>query len=292
MRYFLAPDFEALLKYNNINMCVLSQQAMEVLDDNVYRFSLLGENFQKNCKEQHKDCSKDECLHVFIVKKQFESRADFFRSGFFSVLKRFFLKYSVPLLSLRTSQGRLWSELNNIKTLQSREIATVDAVFYSEVQTALGVDSMLITRLLKEYTPLTEMLSQWLFMSRDQQHQLLYECGVLIGRLHAQRLSHNACRPENIIVNLDLKPAVKFISLSRVKFNWMPRYSAISDLVEFMTCCDFGVGFDPNSSQGAVNRESMLEVLLKAYLNTFPMGLTMSGVKMRLTARMGKAWSL
>lgn len=166
-------------------------------------------------------------------------------------------------------------ELRNILLYQRYNIAALDAVYYSEEITENGLESILITRALAEYRPVSDFLTNWDEQLEITRLEWMTSIGNLIGRLHARRISHRCCYPKHLFVNLDLQPSARFIDLENARFSLMPIRSAIADLEAFVR-------------RAEVLSELEVDKLLKSYLAANRLGLTFTGLKKRLLARTEK----
>lgn len=166
-------------------------------------------------------------------------------------------------------------ELRNILLYQRYNIAALEAVYYAEQLTDNGLESILITRALSEYRPLSDYLPDWCDQPEPRRLDWMKSVGNLIGRLHAKRISHRCCYPKHLYVNLELHPSARFIDLENARFSLMPINAAIVDLEAFIR-------------RSEVLSEAEIDQLLQSYLAVNRLGLTFTGLKKRLQSRSAK----
>lgn len=250
MKNFIADDFKKLLTDNSLSgFSALKNLSLEAVDaPNTDRGGFSEVCFLPLCEESGLE-------HQFYIKRQYGHTAR-------SLLH--------PL-----GEPTFRRELRNIWLYERYNIAALDAVYYAEEMTENGLESILVTRALSDYCPLSDHLSSWHNQSESVRLQWMTAAGNLIGRLHTRRISHRCCYPKHIFVNLDLQPSARFIDLENARFSFMPIRDAIADLESFIR-------------RAEVLSEAEIDKLLKSYLAANRLGLTFTGLKKRLLARTEK----
>lgn len=166
-------------------------------------------------------------------------------------------------------------ELRNILLYERYNIPALEAVYFAQEKTENGLESILITRALSDYIPLSDCLKDWRAHAESTRLEWMLTVGNLIGRLHARRISHRCCYPKHVFVNLELQPGARFIDLENARFSLMPINSAIADLEAFVRRAE-----ELNDKE--------IDQLLTSYLAANRLGLTFTGLKKRLLARTAK----
>lgn len=250
MNNYINTEFQQLLKINDLNgFSDLNNLQLEPVDEpNTDRGG-----FSEVCFLELKGSSQE--LQSFYMKRQ----------------------YGHATRSLLNPLGEptFRRELRNILLYERYKIPALEAVYYAQEITDKGLVSILVTRALSDYRPLSDYLSNWQEHNLEVRLNWMTAAGNLIGRLHARRISHRCCYPKHIFVNLDLQPGARFIDLENARFSLMPIRSAIADLEAFIR-------------RAEVLSETEIDKLLKSYLAANRLGLTFTGLKKRLLARTEK----
>lgn len=250
MNNYIDDDFQLLLKVNNLDDFVaLKTLPLEPVD----------------LPNQDRGGYSEVCFLALVDERGVEQ-------GFY--IKR---QYGHATRSLLHPFGEptFRRELRNILLYERFNIPALEAVYFEQQKTDKGLESILITRALSDYTPLSDYLQNWGERSESVRLEWMLAVGNLIGRLHARRISHRCCYPKHIFVNLELQPSARFIDLENARFSLMPIRSAIADLEAFIR-------------RAEVLTDTEIDKLLKSYLSAHRLGLTFTGLKKRLQSRTAK----
>ncbi|MDD7985672.1 lipopolysaccharide kinase InaA family protein [Lentisphaera marina] len=117
-------------------------------------------------------------------------------------IERFFVKrqenhYKKTLLN--PIKGRLTFDLEyiNIQKFQSRNVPVVEAVFFEQRKSQGKDQAILITKDLKGYTPLEDLLKS---SSESEFDALLSKSGELIRKMHDAGLVHRCLHPKHLFL--------------------------------------------------------------------------------------------
>ena len=136
----------------------------------------------------------------------------------------------------------LYREFRSILFCKKRNLPCIDVVYYGERKYAatgkgkkgLDYQAILITPALRNYTPFSEIISNWEELAKPVRHRYLHEIASLIAGFHQNRLSHNnGLHPNQLAVNLDSQPPVRLINVERMSFQFRKTQKCAAELATF-----------------------------------------------------------
>ena len=171
-------------------------------------------------------------------------------------LERFFIKrqenhYKKTLLN--PIKGRLTFELEfiNIKKFQERQVPVVEAVFFEQRKFKGKDQAILITKDLKGYTPLEDILKTCL---KSEHEALLTISGQLIRQMHDANLVHRCLHPKHLFLkSIGDTYEGAFIDLEKVREATFNKTSKLDDLRRLL-------------KMKKIDRTALITPLVKGYL--------------------------
>lgn len=128
-------------------------------------------------------------------------------------------------------------EYRNIVAYAERNVAALDAVYFSQKKVNGQQKAILITRSLDEYQPLENILQRWQELDELDRGETLKAIGELVGRLHSARFTHHCLYPKHIYINLDLSPPARLIDLEKTRYQLLRKRECVADLSALLRRC-------------------------------------------------------
>ncbi len=127
-------------------------------------------------------------------------------------------------------------EMENIIALQQAGVPTLEPVYYGQYKVNGAWRAILVTRELRDFRSLSELMREWLDMGWSQsvieRRRLIDVLAPAIRRMHNHRLSHNALHPKHVFVRLpeNEDPEVCLIDLEKMRHTLTSGFATRRDL--------------------------------------------------------------
>lgn len=124
-------------------------------------------------------------------------------------------------------------EFRSIRHYHKVGLPAPEVAYFAERKAKAGKQSILMTRALDDYCPLSELLQRWSGLTETIREQVLDAVGVTVASMHGNRITHHCLYPKHIFINLDEalpKPDITLIDLEKTRFQWLRMRERVADL--------------------------------------------------------------
>lgn len=124
-------------------------------------------------------------------------------------------------------------EFRSIRHYHKMGLPAPEVAYFAERKISAGKQSILMTRALDDFCPLSELLLSWSGLTEAAREQVLDSIGATVAKMHGKRITHHCLYPKHIFINLSEtlpKPELTLIDLEKARFQLLPKRERVADL--------------------------------------------------------------
>lgn len=151
-------------------------------------------------------------------------------------------------------------EFRSIRHYHNVGLPAPEVAYFAERKVKDGKQSILMTRALDDFCPLSEILPSWSELAETVREQVLDTIGTTVAKMHGERITHHCLYPKHIFINLSEtlpKPELTLIDLEKARFQLFSKRERVADLEALLRRADLWT-------------ERERERLLSTYVDSLP----------------------